>query len=681
MNSSSECFNFKYLPKNLDMDWMNVINSSKGSFSLEFLFFPQKTAFINLHVLPPRRKSKNFSEKSILKQFVSQMGLHPDFYCFKSTDSSILLSLINSNFTLLDNRKFLTGCIIGKSFLKISEGNNSNNNLIDSLFEILTESAEFAIIQVIIEPIVLNKTNQNDDQRFLLSPRILIVESDKIRLEEKINRISLLFSIYGFKVESINPNKPKKIQKMIRYIMNKKIHNPILMNKIEAKIIFNFPQKNFSSHGYSFVEKKSLYNLPGKFDQENFNNIECINIGTPIMSGKTESNELLICGGDISRHMAIFGMTGEGKSRFGYHILKELEQKNRKFLVIDPKGEYIHPVMSFSKNVIYFKPGSRTFPMGINLFSIPLDEENNEIVSMETYISVVCSILEKVIEKTDPKSFSPQMRRLLRDSVQYTIENKGNSFDFLELLKNPHKLNLNNNFIEQTSFAVFNRIERMFKGSNGLCFNVKETSFSLNDLLENNVVIDLSEFESIDDEINRQIFLEVLINLLFYYLRKSRPPFKGRNLPRNIFLIDEVQKLIPASVDYNRNFSHNTLSQSPWTFRSYDASFIFIGTDPSVAKPIITNTAIQIYFYTRYNPLEIAKNLGIQQSYYEKLRNLLKSKPEIPCCLVSNNGNINLVRSKKFEFNEEKIEENFRSLKNAQSQTDLLNKWSTSIIM
>ena len=110
------------------------------------------------------------------------------------------------------------------------------------------------------------------------------------------------------------------------------------------------------------------------------------------------------------------------------------------------------------------------------------------------------------------------------------------------------------------------------------------------------------------------LFLSI-IGLSTQFSACSKKNTNIKNSPRIIALQKNEKwlqfKKIWKKLDAIESKSTNSLSQGPLAFTSYDTAFIFIGTDPTVAKPILTNSAIQIYFYTRFNPSSVAKILEL----------------------------------------------------------------------
>ena len=62
-----------------------------------------------------------------------------------------------------------------------------------------------------------------------------------------------------------------------------------------------------------------------------------------------------------------------------------------------------------------------------------------------------------------------------------------------------------------------------------------------------------------------------------------------------------------------KNQVNSFIGLAPWTARAYGVSLGFIGTDLDVESPILTNTGINMIFYSKTNNDKIAKLLGISR--------------------------------------------------------------------
>ncbi len=677
MTQNVPAFNFYFIPLNVDKTSIKVFQNAKDAFSLEYAIFDPKSVWINMVPVKIGRFRKKGVERGIatIQQFATALGLHPDFHKIGDTPIHVLLELLQDKFQVgSDGPEYYCGGILGLEG-KTDRSLTTTEGFMDTILEISTDSPQFTFIQLVFKSIKLPKefqTQNDQDSRmthvrfdilqgkverrfhpqkinimeetgcFEFSPRILVVEKSQETLRSKLDRLSVLFVSNGFNVR-FYPTFWHRFSSFRRLCLKRKFISPIILDGYSLMSFITPPQRQFSHEGYTLVSNKEDYTLSAGVSETSPQ--RAINLGTPIISGKTTDVPLLIDGKDLNRHMAVFGMTGEGKSRFIYGLIKEFHQKKVKFLIFDPKGEYLAPVQSFCHDFIYLKPGSTTFPWGLNIFQIPKNGVGENIIPWADHIQFVVSILEHIFEDTD--TVSPQMRRLLHLAIIQTVKDQGDFRTFLKWLNMPDKLGMKGAYLENTVAGIVNRIEKLFFGNTGRCFTVHKTTFEVSNLLDCNVIIDLSAFESMEDQGGRQIFLNVVFQYIYYFVRSFRSPYKEEALPKNIFILDEIQKLIPAK-NQRIKTPESMIGKGPWTLRAYDISMIFIGTDPIVEQPILTNTGVLSVFFTKFDPYVISNLLGLSRNEYERFRNLLKAKTDERRCIVSINGRISLLRTHDF---------------------------------
>ncbi|MHA2291957.1 MAG: ATP-binding protein [Candidatus Hodarchaeales archaeon] len=676
-------FNFEHIPLNIDRSSIRVFQHSKEAFSLEYAIFNPKTVRINMCSITRSRFGNRGTERGLatIQQFATAMGLHPDFHKICSTPIDLVIEMLSPIFQIgSDGPKFYCGgiLILDKN---VDPPITAVDGFSDEILEILTEEPQFAFLQYVFRSIKLPKSYQIDEEEeirgrahlsfdvqqgrverrirpsitnimeeigcYEFSPRIIVVETSRERLSSKLNRLSVLFASKGFKIRSY-PTFWRRLTALKKLCIKRKVVSPVIVDGYSLMNFLSLPQRQFSHQGYSLVPNKKDYQLSSGGNMKLSR--DAINLGVPIISGKTTDVPLLVEGKELSRHIAVFGMTGEGKSRFIYGLIKEFFQKKVKFLIFDPKGEYLQPIQSFCLDVIYLKPGSKAFPWGINIFQIPKNDAEDYIVPLEDHIQFVVSVFEHVFEDAD--NISPQMRRFLHQAVIHTIQEQGDLRDFLSFLQKPDKLGMKGAYLEKTAAGVINRIEKLFFGNLGRCFSVKQTSFEISSLLDHNAIIDLSSFEAMENQTGLRIFMDVVLQCLYYFVRSDRAPFKEESLPKNVMIIDEIQKFIPI-----RNFRMKTpesmIGRGPWTLRAYDISMIFIGTDPIVEQPILTNVGVFAVFFTKFDPYVMSNFLGVSKQEYEQLRSLLKIKNNERRCIVSINGRISLMKTNEFVIGSE----------------------------
>ena len=680
MIENTPAFNFDHIPMKADKSSVKVFQNAKQAFSFEYTILDPKTVWIKMVPLPQGRIRKKGFERGMatIQQYATALGLHSDYHHIGETPVQKVLEILQTSFQVgSDGPKFYCGGIIGLGN-KVDHPITTADDFSDDILEILTENPQFAFVQLVFKPIELPKEYQTDENQerhltqvrfdiqrgkverrfnpqrknimeetgcFKFSPRVLVVENSQQALQSKLDRLSVLFISNGFKVR-FYPTFWHRFSSFKSLCSRRKLISPIIINGYSLMSFILPPQRQYSHEGYTLVPNKEDYTLSSGVSEAT--PLQAINLGIPIISGKTADIPLLIDGKDLNKHMAVFGMTGEGKSRFVYGLIKEFIVKNVKFIIFDPKGEYLPPIQSFCKDLIYLKPGSATFPWGINIFQIPKNEAGDICVPMEDHIQFVVSLLEHTFEDSD--AVSPQMRRLLHLAVIQTVKDQGDFRTFLKNLNSPNKLGMKGAYLENTAAGIMNRIEKVLFGNMGRCFTVHKTTFEVSKLLDQNTIIDLSAFESMEDQSGRQIFLDVILQYIYYYVRSFRLPFKEDTLPKNVIVLDEIQKLTPTRSHKTRT-PESLLAKGPWTLRAYDISMIFIGTDPIVEQPILTNTGVLAIFFTKFDPYVISNLLGLTRNEYEQFRNLLKAKNDERRCIISINGRISLMKTHDFPVN------------------------------
>jgi hypothetical protein len=77
---------------------------------------------------------------------------------------------------------------------------------------------------------------------------------------------------------------------------------------------------------------------------------------------------------------------------------------------------------------------------------------------------------------------------------------------------------------------------------------------------------------------------------------------------------------------------------------------IFVGTDPIIDLPMLTNAGILTMFFSKFDPYKVANLLGVSQAEYLQLKSLLKAKNDERRCMISVNKNIMVLKTDDFEF-------------------------------
>lgn len=470
---------------------------------------------------------------------------------------------------------------------------------------------------------------------FKVELNIIAFDKNEDCLNNLISQVTSLAASYNMELRE----KPRVLRsfydrKKIKSSLQFKYRPNNTLTGFEVGMLLYPPNPNYMV-SYEFITEKIEYKLP-KTPNTFFSGD--VFIGYQYGEELDQKIPLYLSWEHLSTHMSIFGMTGEGKTHLASNILKQAITKGVKCLIFDPKGEY-HSALSSENsrnhNLTYLRPGSLENSLHLNIFEIPRDEQGKPIMSIEEHQAFLIPAIESLIERQDD-IISPQMRQLLYKAIEWTVSNEGNLSTFLEVLENPHILGLRGNYIENSGFALINRFAPFTFGTGKYIFQCTSSTINPKFLLENNVIIDLSLLEAREDLRFRTLLINYIIHVLFHYLRRSRSPSQARKKPSNIILIDEIQKILPFM-----GANHISVAgQAPWTLRAYGISMIFVGTDPHVEKPILTNTGISIVFFSKAASKNMAMVLGISMKDYDNLKTFFKHADSKYKALVSYRGKI-----------------------------------------
>ncbi len=533
----------------------------------------------------------------------------------------------------------------------------------DSLLHSSTDIPEFLIYQVVFKPgklfqeryrykmlsddtrkYNLQKRTKDDEQSarlkwgdFQFDLQILVLDKKKEFLEQITREINLLASTFNLGVNY-------HLSSSSSFIYRWRLRNMLRFSKRPKKGVNGFDllkfiippnPRHFNSYRYlDVISSYKFSNVPSEFfDGDIF-------IGYLLSDDLARKSPLYFSWKHVNTHISIFGMTGEGKTRLSSNIVKQLIKKGVHCIIFDPKGEYRIILSDLIKesSFTYFKPGGSKNPLLINIFEIPKDENGDSLITSDEHQSFLIPALEKLLEKKDDV-MSPQMRRLLYEAITETVNSDGSLKSFMEILENPYQLEMKGSYLENSGLALINRLAKLTFGTGKAIFNCEKSNMNLEEILTSNVIIDLSLMEATEDAQLRTLLIDYFMHYLFHYLRMKKSPVQMNEKPTNVILIDEVQKILP----FNNDYQFSVTGQAPWTLRSYGISMIFVGTDPYVERPILTNTGIAITFFSKASSKTMAALLGMSLKEYEQLRalyNLLDTKYK---AIISYRGKIFLV--------------------------------------
>jgi len=233
---------------------------------------------------------------------------------------------------------------------------------------------------------------------------------------------------------------------------------------------------------------------------------------------------------DLNTHIAIFGMTGSGKSTTASVILSRLVELGIKVLVIDWHNEYRNIVSH--KNGLVFTPGKDVAPLTVN----PLDPSLSGDLS--EHMSLVTDIFTDIFNFTPPQGY--MFREALRSTYRrcgYFSEKPSLPPIVSDIVQEIERAPIRSAYDNETKLALLRRLKPLTEGQAGKALN-GQTTIPIEDILSDIVSVELGHFK--EQEI-RKIFTSIFLKLLYDYRTKE----KFSKL-QHVTIIEEARNIIPA---------------------------------------------------------------------------------------------------------------------------------------
>ena len=284
---------------------------------------------------------------------------------------------------------------------------------------------------------------------------------------------------------------------------------------------------------------------------------------------------------DLSRHFLIVGPTGAGKTTLTKILIKGLLNKTNRpaIWIFDFHGEYLN---LRNKGFFVISPGSRENPLALNIFNPGAEEP-------EIYFNFLSELLSDIVRGVS-EGFSPQMERLITSAVYDTVlsEDARNPLYFLNrVYELSEELSMDVPSAKFSFHAIINRLKIIFSGIAGHVFWVPKTNINMKELLERDVIFDMSYFSSKEPT---KKALWILVNVLLRYLYTELVNMDGLfGSPRVFIVIEEARYVAPKK--QGENMQHTSAAEDLAILgRKYGISLCFITQSASsISRDIVDN--------------------------------------------------------------------------------------------
>ncbi|MDG7033522.1 MAG: ATP-binding protein [Nitrososphaerota archaeon] len=306
----------------------------------------------------------------------------------------------------------------------------------------------------------------------------------------------------------------------------------------------------------------------------------------------------------LSRHVAILGTTGSGKSTCAAMIARELGALGKAVVVLDRTGEYVELLRSAAPAVL--TPGS---DFAISPFD-PRGKFDHE--RTDEWIS----LLEHYSRVSFGVGLSPLQNRVLRDALESYFHGTQRPLPVRELVRRlqeaEDELFKLRGWVESIE-ALVSKLWPLTHGAIGRTLDAQGGGFETTSLFGAGVkVVDLS---GLPDDRAKNMLSQLLLKEVYEETRK-----RGRTEAlRLVMVIDEAQNLAPVLKDYT-----SIPERCAMELRKYGFSLVVCASRPSLlSQNVIANSNTLIcHMLNNETDLEAAAGFFVGSNVKDSLRRL-----------------------------------------------------------
>ena len=293
----------------------------------------------------------------------------------------------------------------------------------------------------------------------------------------------------------------------------------------------------------------------------------------------------------LTRHIAILGATGSGKSTTAITLARGLAAEGISTVVLDRTGEYARALNGLDRAKVY-GPGDN---LAMALF------QYDGAASLSSQVEGWIGLLDHYMAVTYRSQVSPLQYRVLREVLgQYY----SGTHDTLTISRLISKLEAYEQRVrrisgwEESIEAVISRLVPLTVDLVGRTFDQPYSTLDLGDLFQGSVsVFDMS---AIEEDGGKNLLSQMVLKRLYQTMR-SGDPTEGVRL---VLILDEAQHLAPYG-DYI-----SVPERCAIELRKYGFSLVTIATRPSLISPNILSNCGTIISHVLVNDRDIEAVAG-----------------------------------------------------------------------
>ncbi|RLG47074.1 MAG: hypothetical protein DRN90_05540 [Thermoproteota archaeon] len=312
-----------------------------------------------------------------------------------------------------------------------------------------------------------------------------------------------------------------------------------------------------------------------------------------IYIGDTEKGPFKLPLWCLAYHVAVYGVTGTGKTRFAMNLAIQAENAGLNLRILDVEGEWKKIIPYLKKETLYYDVEK---DMKVN----PFDLKD---------VGLVRRLLKETIFKSvelEYQDLSPQMNFLLDKCILV-------SHSIPELIENViayrPKVPFRIPNIEATRMALLSRLNP-FKDNPVLrrIFYTFRSNINMESIGDRNIIIDL---HSLDKRVVYKDEVRLIYNFItIAYLREALSR-KETNEVKNVFIADEAQLLVPKILKKATVTDTWATTDFATRLRKRGESFVIITQSPSNIEDDIRRNTQNIFVFRLQDPKDIKAVIGM----------------------------------------------------------------------
>ncbi|MGF0068882.1 helicase HerA domain-containing protein [Candidatus Spyradosoma sp. SGI.093] len=411
---------------------------------------------------------------------------------------------------------------------------------------------------------------------------------------------------------------------------------------------------------------------------------ESVVLGKILEKGNDVGQEYAIATTNFPKHLAVFGLTGSGKTNTVHCLLRRFWKKTGvPFLVIEPaKAEYraLANREELGEKLLVFSAGSDTTdacPLRLNPFAFdPGEDTDARRVHVLTHIDrlkatfnasfPMYASMPYILEEAILDVYRDRGWDLGRSRNRYVDIYREDFSDYVPTLEDLYwkidaVVKRKGYFNEQEQnirAALKARISSLMVGAKGSMFNCAR-SLSAKELFENPVVIEL---ENMGDDDEKAFLMGLLVSRLYEYRKATFTAEPGEAKARHVLVIEEAHRLlsnIPAAAESQETANVKGKAVSAFVdmlaeIRAMGQSVIVADQLPSRVSPNIvkgTGTKIVHRLLAKDDRESVGETMGLNEEQIDDLCLLRTGE-----CVVNQDGDAKayMCRVKKDECHDER---------------------------